>query len=534
MAASLLANCVTLPYLARSLQPRGHQVLAVNPIVLWTALVLTLPACTSLPPLPADRALSTHFADPDSTTLGRLAHSRSGVRVGESGVRILDTGAEAFAERAALIEAAERTIDAQYYIWNSDATGRYLAERLYLAAERGVRVRILLDDVNVSGRDDVIAALDAHPNLDVRIYNPFADRAGIRKGLGFVREFARLNRRMHNKSFTVDGAVTIIGGRNIGDEYFDADPELNFRDRDVVAVGPVVAEAGAMFDAFWNSELSYPIAALARGARAAIPLDDTTGDTGLPHTAAASRARPLEALESSWSRMITAPARLVHDLPPAREAVAETDQTQAATRALAELARAADEEVLIESAYLVMDDATLDSVKAIRARGVAVVALTNSLASNDVTANHAAYARRRGQMLQSGIELFEFRPDAASCRGLIALPEACAADHTFGLHAKTFVFDRTTLYVGSLNLNLRSAYLNAESAMIIESPALASIVAASIDAGLRPENSWQVVLDDHGKVAWPAANPTGHDPSTSWWRRVRAGFIALFPLEKYL
>ncbi len=181
---------------------------------------------------------------------------------GLSGVRILDGGVDAFTERIALIDAAQRSIDAQYYIWNSDLTGQYMAHAIYAAAERGVRVRLLLDDINVAGRDATIAALDAHRNVEIRIYNPFPQRDGARKMLDLVTDFSRLNRRMHNKSFTVDGAVTIVGGRNIGDEYFDVNPGLVFRDRDVEVIGPIVDQVGTMFDAFWNSELTYPIAAL--------------------------------------------------------------------------------------------------------------------------------------------------------------------------------------------------------------------------------------------------------------------------------
>ena len=218
-------------------------------------------ACGSLPP-PADQLASQHFADPAATELGRLSEQAAAAHVGLTGVRILDGGADAFTERLALIESAQRSIDAQYYIWNSDLTGQYMAQAIHAAAERGVHVRLLLDDINVAGRDATIAALDSHRNIEIRIYNPFPQRTGVRKMFDLVTDFSRLNRRMHNKSFTVDGAVTIVGGRNIGDEYFDANPELIFRDRDVVVIGPVVDQVGAMFDAFWNSELTYSIAAL--------------------------------------------------------------------------------------------------------------------------------------------------------------------------------------------------------------------------------------------------------------------------------
>jgi putative cardiolipin synthase len=506
------------------------------------ALMSMLCACASLPPL-EERAATPVVMDSTPSNLARRAAAAAALRDGVSGVRILDTGLDAFAERAALIEAAQRSIDAQYYIWNSDLTGRYLAERLYAAAERGVRVRLLLDDVNVAGRDAVIAALDSHPRLDVRIYNPFPERQGVRKAFGLLREFARLNRRMHNKSFTVDGAVAIIGGRNIGDEYFDAGSALNFRDRDVVAIGPVVQQVAGMFEVFWNSALSYPIAQLARST-----LDADEGNRLLREAREARAALqalklpvPTDAaagaamIEKSWAAMTWAPATLVHDVPPAPEAVADTDIAQPTARALADLALSAQRDVLIESAYLVMDDPTLAGIEALRSRGVAVRALTNSLASNDVTANHAAYARRRKAMLAAGIELWELRPDARACLELIAVESSrCSDGRIIGLHAKTFVFDRRIVYVGSLNLNLRSTYLNAETAMIIEHEGLADAIATSIEASFAADSSWRVAFD-RGRVAWYEGTVRlDHEPASSWWRRTKSGFIALFPLEKYL
>lgn len=498
----------------------------------------------ALPPS-VDQVPSQHFADAAATQLGRLSEQAAAARVGLSGVRILDGGLDAFTERIALIDAAQRSIDAQYYIWNSDLTGQYMAHAIYAAAERGVRVRLLLDDINVAGRDATIAALDAHRNVEIRIYNPFPQRDGARKMLDLVTDFSRLNRRMHNKSFTVDGAVTIVGGRNIGDEYFDVNPELVFRDRDVEVVGPIVDQVGTMFDAFWNSELTYPIAALSSkrltDEETAKQLDDArrTGATlremkiELPDDAQGA----LHAVERSQARMVWAPARLVYDSPPRSDAVAETSNVQVTARAFGQLAQAAQHEIIIESAYLVLDDPSLSVIQDIRARGVSIRALTNSLSSNDVTANHAAYARRREPIVASGIDVYELRPDAASCRALVGVGE-CSLERIFGLHAKSFVFDDATLYVGSMNLNMRSAYLNAESALIIESPELARQVADAITLNMQPDNSWHVTLQN-GELTWTTerdgAVVTMHrEPDTPWWRRTQSGFIAMLPLEKYL
>lgn len=479
---------------------------------------------------------------PAGNELARIAAVAAG---GDSAVRVLDTGAEAFTERAALIEAAQSSIDAQYYIWNSDNSGRLLALALYAAAERGVRVRLLLDDVNIGDRDGALAALDAHPNIELRVYNPFAERRGLLKLFHFLNDFARLNRRMHNKSFTVDGAFTIVGGRNIGDEYFDAHPAFNFRDRDIVAAGPVVAEVGTMFDDFWNSPLSIPAGEL--GGR---PEDHRADDwQGMRTTAGAAlralgitvpaeRGEALAWIASSRARMRLAPARLVRDDPPAPEAVGDTARAQPTAQALDALVREARREVVIESAYLVLDEAGLAIAGELHARGIAFSVLTNSLSSNDVTANHAAYARRRVPILRGNIRLHELRPDAAYCAEVIVAGGGCSAERHLGLHSKTFVVDDDTVAIGSLNLNLRSAYLNAETAMIVRSPEIAREVRAAIRRGMEPANSWEVRLED-GAPVWRTLRDgkplvERREPDTGWWRRVRSGAIAALPLEKYL
>ena len=495
-------------------------------------------------PASEHKPASTFLPADGRTTLARMGATHDD---GLSDVRVLDTGADAFLERAALIEIAEQSIDAQYYIWNSDLTGRYLALRLLAAANRGVRVRLLLDDINTAGRDAVLATLDAHPDIELRIYNPFGERRGARKLLQFAFDFSRLNRRMHNKSLTVDGSVAIIGGRNIGDEYFDAHAGFNFRDRDVVATGPVVAQTGAMFDDFWNSVYSVPVSEL-NSERILIRTPAELGETlredsdkllamgyPLPADAAASAAH----LARSLAGMRHVPAHLVHDEPPQPGDEANTDKVQPTASALADIALAASREILIESAYLVLDDASLEVVRAMRDRGVKVIALTNSLSSNDVTANHAAYARRRKAIVNSGIELHELRPDAEYCAEVIVIENGCAAaERTLGLHSKTFVFDRRTVAIGSMNLNLRSAYLNAETTMIIESPEIAQQVAEAIDRAASLESSWAVTLDD-ANLQWRTERAgeivtARHEPETGWWRRFKSWTIANLPLEKYL
>lgn len=483
--------------------------------------------------------------DPEAQLAQTIA-SASAAHPGTSGVLLVDTGREALAERDALIDSAVRTIDAQYYIWNSDASGRYLAARLLAAAERGVRVRILLDDINIAGRDAVLEALAGHPLVEVRIYNPAAARTGVRRLFGFVREFSRLNRRMHNKSFTVDRAVSIVGGRNIGNEYFDLDPHKNFRDREILVAGPVVADVTAGFEAFWTSRWTLLASTLADGvlspeqlAAALGRLDGAAAELSTLGYVPPARMDADTYAPALLSRLLWAPVQLVLDRPPNREAMDDSSEPQAVAVALHGLEMSARSEVLIESAYLILDDDMLAEMAQLVARGVSIRALTNSLASNDLVTNHSGYARHRRSMLDSGMELFELRPDAAACQRLVTTASGCTEGREFSLHSKSLVVDRRTVYVGSFNVNLRSTYLNSETALIIHSPVLAGRVADSILELMAPDSSWQVLRSASGGIEWRTETADGpvivkHEPMTGFWRRVESRVLRMFPLEKYL
>lgn len=480
-------------------------------------------------------------ADPAAGSLRERVEARlaaDGAATGRAGVALVDTGLEALRVRDALIDAAEERIDAQYYIWNSDLSGRYLALRLLAAAKRGVRIRVLLDDINIAGRDALLAALAAHPNVAIRVYNPTPGRSGMGRFFSFAREFARLNRRMHNKSFTVDGVATILGGRNVGDEYFDLDPDVNFRDREVLVVGGPVAGVMASFDAFWASP--WTLDATALGPPMGPPRADPDALAGSVAALRAAGYTPpsagyLDGVVSAGLRF--APARLIADPPPL--AIEASDQPQPVAMALRELVAGAGREVLVESAYLVLGPDTLADLGALARRGVRLRALTNSLASNDLVTNHSGYARQRGALLDAGIELHELRPDAAACRRLVTTPAACARGPGFSLHAKSLVVDRRFVYVGSFNVNLRSAYLNSETALVIDDPGLALQVADSIGALMAPDSSFRVDRAPDGGLRWRTAGEGGElvsrrEPMSGAWRRLQARVYALFPLEKYL
>lgn len=508
-------------------------------IGLLFCVILLVQGCAAQLPVQVDRTASSAFDNAVQTGIGRLAIEAAQRHAGASGFLIQDTGREAFLQRAALIEAAERSIDAQYYIWNSDASGRYLARRLLLAADRGVRVRLLLDDVNVAGRDSVLNALDSHANIEIRLYNPFATRSGMGKALEAVTDFQRINRRMHNKTFVVDGAFGIVGGRNIGDEYFGMHPEMNFRDRDLLAAGPAVREISRNFDAYWNSPAAWPVAALAGGSREPATVErairtartDAADRTGLRY-APIQRADAARTEVRQWlGRMVWAPAEVVFSEPFAG-AMPEGDVSSRAARRLGDLMRASRHEILMESAYFILGEPQLEGIAGLTGEGVTVRAITNSLASNDLTLNHAGYARGRRAMLASGMELYELRPDAEDCGRWLGGEAGCPGE--VGLHAKTMVFDRAVLYVGSFNLNLRSIYLNGETLLVIHSPRLATRVAESIERSMQPGNSWRVVAAGEGGLQWIGRDGVHeHEPDAGFWRRFKAGWLRLLPLEKY-
>lgn len=497
-------------------------------------------------PLPTKTAYSLSSAPtPDEHT--RLAKIFSPGVQGhdeQSGILLIRDGKNALLHRLYLADLAEHTIEAQYYIWNGDKSGKLLMQRLLLAAERGVTVRLLLDDFSIGDRNKQLTILNSHPNIHIRIYNPFVVRSGVAKWLNFAFDFDRLNRRMHNKTFTVDGTTAITGGRNIGDEYFSQNEHLNFNDADLLSIGPVVHQVSESFFNYWNSPWAVPVEQLIG--------DDATEKNRqgiLQELAENDLAGPLQITLPSEQRilerhfqellghMVWAPATFIYDEPGSTEKEAYSDEPKRVARHLLDLAGDSRKEVLIESAYFVLNEAALEIVDQVYARGVTIRALTNSMASNDVLPNHASYAMVRKDMLKHGIELYELRPDAESCLEFIGREDYCDNDSAFGLHAKTAVFDREIVYVGSLNMNLRSAYLNSEAAMIVYSPFLAEILAAQIEINMRRENSWQAMIKE-GEVQWVTVingleNVSSHEPQTTWLERVKKGLLILVPGSEY-
>jgi putative cardiolipin synthase len=504
------------------------------------SILLMLTGCATTLPTDVQRPPSTSFAEYETTSTGQLFEEAALQHPGKSGFAIIRKGRPAFTGRIAMTAIAEKTMDLQYYIWEPDTTGRIFALRLVEAADRGVRVRALLDDNTLEGRDSPIAAIDAHPNIEIRIFNPFAHRGS--RIFGFLTDFDRVNHRMHNKLVVVDNALAIVGGRNIGNHYFGVQTDANFRDLDVAAAGPIVRELSNVFDHFWNGDWSYPISVL---------VDRTYTEEDLRATVATMREKvskeqypyPLDEdvqslrgqLGEIRDSLIWAPGRIVWDDPSSiMEDKNVTDVKEALYRKLENV----DKELLIESAYFVVRERGIQAAKKMVEKGVRIRILTNSLASNDVVAAHGGYASGRKQLIQNGAEIYELRPDAVSGtvkeKSLFIGGESKAA-----LHTKAIVFDRESVFVGSYNLDPRAGDLNTEAALYIKSKELARQVVAYMDEGVLPENSYRVELDDDGNLVWITEKDGQEvrytmEPESTFWQRFVAGFVQMLGIEDQL
>ena len=426
-----------------------------------------------------------------------------------------------------LARAAERSLDVQYYIWHADTSGGLLAHELWQAAERGVRVRLLLDDNNTRGADEAIAALDAHPNIEVRLFNPYANR-GFRLG-ELATDFARLNRRMHNKSFTADNQAAIVGGRNVGDEYFGADSPVEFADLDVLAVGAVVPEVSAAFDAYWNSESAYPAASLIDHAGQLRPLERIEEQPGAARYLQAVRATPLVQMLLSGSLPLEwAAARVVQDDPAKVRHPPEKTELHLLPRLEKAMGKPLRELDLV-SPYFVPTKDGAAALTALAESGVRVRVLTNSLAATDVSPVHAGYAKYREELLRAGVRLFELKPNVEDVKTKDKGRGAGNSDAS--LHAKTFGVDRSRIFVGSFNFDPRSARLNTEMGIVVESQTLASRLSEALDRDMA-NVAYEVRLSSDGSLAW-VERDVRHtsEPGAGVLKRLWIGFLSILPIE---
>jgi cardiolipin synthase C len=505
---------------------------------LVAAAAASLAGCASLAPrpaLPADEALPAGAG----TRLDAATAPLEAQHPGQSAFRLVSEGPEAFAIRARTAAVAGRSLDVQTYIWHDDLTGSYLAWRLLEAADRGVRVRLLVDDMDARSKNYQFAALDAHPNIEVRMFNPFASRSGgARFAAEFLGDFGRLNRRMHNKSWIADNRIAVVGGRNLGDEYFGASEEVNFVDLDFAMVGPVVREASASFDRYWNSQLAYPIAALAPEHvkpdalealrdRAAAKVEQAEDSRFAAELRANDAVQRLVA--GDWPMQWSPGFRFVSDDPLKAIGQGTGPAGSQVLEYLAPFVRSSKRKLTVISPYFVPGEAGTAAFVETAKAGSEVRVLTNSLAANDVAAVYGGYAPWRDELLEGGVKIWELKPLAG-----VDVPSSLFGSTSASLHTKSLAVDDRAIFVGSFNLDPRSASLNTEQGVFVESEVLAAQLEALFAFDTSGARAWSVTLQE-GKLRW--TDDQGTDTSTpqaSAWRKFQAWLAGILPVESQL
>jgi putative cardiolipin synthase len=489
-------------------------------------------ACSSLPG-DIEAGDPSHALTPAAD--GLLADFSQGcearVAADESCFLLLDRNNEDLQWRLALIDSAQVSIDLQTFIWANDFSGRLLISRMLKAAERGVRLRLLVDDFPTRGRDRAIAALDQHPNVEIRMWNPGNQRR-LGRNLSFLANLRELNHRLHNKVLIADNRAVISGGRNIADGYFGLMERYNFFDLDLLAVGPVVAPTSDMFDRYWNSPQAVPGVNLHRRASAdeipAIKAELQRTLNASPHseTFAIQPQDWTRRVEQGMSAMVPGRAEVIYDKP------GELAPSQDALVGLQRFFRQAQRQVLALNPYLVPGEPFFTEAQALEERGVDMAIMTNSLGSTNQPIVHEAYARTRIPMIESGVDVYEMKYMAAMQSELDTPP---VKSEFVSLHAKAAVLDREHVFIGSFNFSPRSRNLNTEMGILVHSPEFGEQVAVVMERAMAPENAWRLRMDENGDLSWESADGTlTSQPSQSFWRRFQNGIFGLFPVEQHL
>lgn len=529
---------------------------------LWLTLLplLWLTACASLPDNVA-RPASTAWASPDQTALGQLvarqlqqqtkpaapANTAVGARRraplataaaprNDSGFQLLDSAAMAFSSRIALIDAAQKTLDLQYYAIHADPSTELLFQHLRQAAARGVRIRILLDDFNSTGPNAQVLKLAFEPGTELRLFNPLPGGRGssVLRIFGSLNDVPRIQRRMHNKIFVADNAIAITGGRNLGETYFGQGRDTNFVDLDVLAAGPIVRDLSASFDQYWNNPLAYPVQALVSpqdlaALKAAEPVQAKSEPAASPATFSLER---MALTRAAAVVLVDKPSKIGADADDVEDA------QETLIDGLLQLFGRAQRDLLIVSPYFVPGERTMAVFSALRQRGVRIRVLTNSLASNDAPLAHVGYARYREALLKNGIELFEMRSEqSGSITGLGSGASGASGGSRASLHSKLVVMDGRLIVVGSMNLDLRSQLQNSEVALLMRSQSLSAQATRLIEATLANE-AYRVQLVN-GQLVWAAPASSGlpdstHEPDASTSLQLMLKLIGPFAPEEML
>jgi putative cardiolipin synthase len=500
-----------------------------------TLLLLSAAGCATID-YDYPRTESYFLPDTSDTYLGKeIEPDVAQYPPDQSGFYPINDGVEALAARLLMAQRAEKSIDVQYYLIKNDIVGRAFIYVLLLAADNGVRVRLLLDDMFTSGYDVGMAALHSHPNFEIRIFNPF-HRGAAGRAKSAVTGFGRINRRMHNKSFTVDNQITIIGGRNIADEYFGAREDAKFGDLDVVGVGPVVQDVSNMFDTYWNHPTALPVPAFVNELEdpeaelnaLRLRLADSLEDIRESKYAEAVRSKVLAYIETDAVVFEWATYKLVVDSPD-KGIKAKAQEADSITTPLIGSLNSAERELIILSPYFVPLKDGIEGLVELQRRGVQVTVITNSLAANNQFTVHGGYAPSRKPLLEAGVKIYEMRPDA-DVEGTEFI-DARGAKAT--LHTKAFIVDDREVFIGSFNFDPRSANLNTELGVIIRDPELALVYTVLIEEAL-PKQTFEVFLNEKGKLRWRGFEDGEEviydkEPETTWGQRTMAWFARIIP-----
>lgn len=507
-------------------------------------MMVLVTACASLPE-DFEKQPSHAYTDTDATSLGRARAGERAANPDKAGAYLLDNGLDAYVARVALAEAAERSLDVQYYLFHADLTGYMLAHQLVKAAERGVRVRLLVDDMDMSGRDFSMSKIDAHPNIEIRIFNPFARNVG-RAGQ-FVSRLGSVTRRMHNKAYIADNQRAILGGRNIGNEYFEADPDVAFGDLDIFLMGPVVDEVSQSFDAYWNHQLAYPLSVLSKKqpdeaeveAGLATLADFVEAQADTPYGRALKNSAVYQNILKQQLPLYWGKASAVYDDPDKIINSRDVVEKNLAV-ALVPFMAAVNQELLIFSPYFVPGKDGVAWLTGLVGKGVRVRILTNSLSSNDVPIVHSGYMKYRKDLIRGGVELYEVNKTVVGDKR--QAPKEVSGSSSASLHAKSFVFDRQRIFVGSLNLDPRSVVENTEIGVVLDSPEAARHMLEEFDAEIG-RAAFRVKFADaenqRGDLIWVGeenGQPVRYtkEPHTSTWQRLGVGIMRILPIESQL
>jgi putative cardiolipin synthase len=494
-------------------------------------LLLALISCASLPrdiQPPAEQ----HALAPAET--GILAGIRQSISRSQgpdhSGFFLLDLNADALSWRLALVDSAVSSLDLLYYLWYGHDSGRLMLKRIIGAADRGVQVRLLIDDMLLIGKDKGLVALDQHPNIELRLFNPKRQRK-----LGMVVDslarFEEMNSRMHNKLIVADNHAVILGGRNIGDNYYGLNSSYNFHDLDVLGFGPVAGQSSELFDNFWNSSWVVPASALP--ARITPKQGRERIDKLLASLQKSDKLEnfPLEPtdwttqLEGLKQQLSFGSSEIVYDRLEDGEVV------RGMTDPLGQMMRSAEKDIQLVNAYIIPEQDFIDGIRQLTERGVEVRILTNSLASHDVPAVNSHYRKWRRPIIEAGAELFELRADPAIKPRVDTAP---VVSKFSGLHTKAFVVDGQRVFIGSMNFDPRSVDINTEMGIIIDSASLGRELQRLAERDMAPENAWQVLLDKQGQLIWVNSEETvTRQPARNAWQRVMDGFFKILPASQF-